>query len=270
MKYFASCSFGKDSVATVLLALEHNEPLDEILFTEVMFDHARNISGEIPEHIDWIHSTAIPRFEAMGVKTRILRSDRDYMYFFQNTVGGGKYVGKIYGFPLAGKCTINRDCKIKPIKQYLRSLGEDVTEYIGIAADEPKRLLRLNDRKISLLAKYGYTEAMAKELCEKHNLLSPIYRMDTWGGCWFCPNAKISSLSRLRKLHPDLWQELETLSHTPNMCSTGFKYDLTLQEVALKIDKFDKRQKEAMEIREKQLTLFPELDPPTPGGCYVA
>lgn len=41
MKYFASCSFGKDSVATVLLALEHNEPLDEILFTEVMFDHAR-------------------------------------------------------------------------------------------------------------------------------------------------------------------------------------------------------------------------------------
>ena len=29
MKYFASCSFGKDSVATVLLALEHNEPLDE-------------------------------------------------------------------------------------------------------------------------------------------------------------------------------------------------------------------------------------------------
>lgn len=28
-------------MATVLLALEHNEPLDEILFTEVMFDHDR-------------------------------------------------------------------------------------------------------------------------------------------------------------------------------------------------------------------------------------
>lgn len=54
------------------------------------------------------------------------------------------------------------------------------------------------------------------------------------------------------------------------MCSTGFKYGLTLQEVALKIDKFDKRQKEAMEIREKQLTLFPELDPPTPGGVLCS
>ena len=31
MKYIASCSFGKDSIATILLAREHNEPLDEIV-----------------------------------------------------------------------------------------------------------------------------------------------------------------------------------------------------------------------------------------------
>lgn len=47
--YIASCSFGKDSIATILLALEHDEPLDRVVFSEVMFDHARNISGEIPE-----------------------------------------------------------------------------------------------------------------------------------------------------------------------------------------------------------------------------
>lgn len=90
MKYFASCSFGKDSIATVLLALEHKEPLDGILFTEVMFDRARNISGEIPEHIDWIKNTVIPRLENMGVKTHILHSDRDYMYFFQKRRRGGE------------------------------------------------------------------------------------------------------------------------------------------------------------------------------------
>lgn len=44
MKYIASCSFGKDSMATILLAREHNEPLDEIVYCEVMFDE--NISGE--------------------------------------------------------------------------------------------------------------------------------------------------------------------------------------------------------------------------------
>ena len=89
MKHIVSCSFGKDSIATILLALEHGEPLDEAVFVEVMFDHSRNISGEIPEHIDWIYETAIPRLESLGVRTRVLRSERDYMYFFTNAVGGG-------------------------------------------------------------------------------------------------------------------------------------------------------------------------------------
>ena len=89
MKHLVSCSFGKDSIATILLALEHGEPLDEAVFVEVMFDHARNISGEIPEHIDWIYSTAIPRLEAMSVRTRVLRSERDYMYLFYKCRRGG-------------------------------------------------------------------------------------------------------------------------------------------------------------------------------------
>lgn len=61
MKYIASCSFGKDSIATILLAREHNEPLDEIVYCEVMFDE--NISGELPEHRDFIYNVAIPKFE---------------------------------------------------------------------------------------------------------------------------------------------------------------------------------------------------------------
>ena len=43
-KYVASCSGGKDSVATLLLAAQHNEPLDEAVFSEVMFD--KDTSGE--------------------------------------------------------------------------------------------------------------------------------------------------------------------------------------------------------------------------------
>ena len=253
MKHVAMCSFGKDSVATVLLALEHGEPLDEAVFVEVMFDHSRNISGEMPEHIDWIRSTAMPRFESMGVKTRILRSDRDYMYFFQHTISRGNRAGKISGFPIAGKCVINGKCKVKPIRQYLRSLGEDVTEYIGIAADEPKRLLRLNDRKISLLAKYGYTESMAMELCKRHGLLSPVYEFSSRNGCWFCPNARIATFSEFRRRHPGLWKELELLSRTPNLCSYGFKNGMTVQEVNDKMNAYDRRQEILSKIKEQTL-----------------
>ena len=53
------CSFGKDSLATILLALEHGEPLDEAVYCEVMFD--KRTSGEVPEHRAFIYETAIPR-----------------------------------------------------------------------------------------------------------------------------------------------------------------------------------------------------------------
>ena len=86
--HIASCSFGKDSIATILLALENNEPLDRVVFAEVMFDHERGISGEIPEHIEWIYSTAIPKLEAMGVKVDVVKGKKDYVSFFANAVGG--------------------------------------------------------------------------------------------------------------------------------------------------------------------------------------
>lgn len=88
LTYIASCSFGKDSIATILLALEHKEPLDRVVFSEVMFDNKKGISGEIPEHIEWVYNTAIPKLVAMGVKVDIVRSERDFMYFFANAVGG--------------------------------------------------------------------------------------------------------------------------------------------------------------------------------------
>lgn len=89
MKYFVSCSFGKDSIATALLALEKGEPLDGLIFCEVMYDHSRNISGEIPEHIAWIRNTAIPRLKEMGLNTIIVKGIKDYLYFFQKRRRGG-------------------------------------------------------------------------------------------------------------------------------------------------------------------------------------
>lgn len=70
--HVASCSFGKDSIATVILAHENNEPLNEIIYSEVMFD--KNISAELPEHRDFIYNVAIPNFERMGYKVNVLRA----------------------------------------------------------------------------------------------------------------------------------------------------------------------------------------------------
>lgn len=251
MKHYASCSFGKDSVATVLLALEHGEPLDGVIWCEVMFDHARGISGELPEHVEWIYSTAIPAFERMGVKTTVVRAATDYLSEFYHINTKGSRVGFRRGFPIAGRCVINRECKTGPIRKHLAQIGGHVT-YIGIAIDEPERLARLKPGQVSLLAKYGYTEQMAYDLCAAHGLLSPIYATSSRGGCWFCPNARISQLAALIQRHPELWAELEILSRVEGTACAGFKWGATLQEVAVKVDNYIKTQ----EAKSKQLTLF--------------
>lgn len=87
MKYVASCSFGKDSLASILLAIEHNEPLDEAVYCEVMFDDLT--SGEIPEHKEFIEEKAIPYLQKYGIKTKILRADWTYMKHFMFVITKG-------------------------------------------------------------------------------------------------------------------------------------------------------------------------------------
>ena len=74
MRYIASCSFGKDSLGAILLAQKYGEPLDEAVYCEVMFD--QNISGEVPEHRDFIYTKGIPALERMGIKVTVLRGER--------------------------------------------------------------------------------------------------------------------------------------------------------------------------------------------------
>ena len=76
-KHVVSCSFGKDSIATILLALEHGEPLDEAVYCEVMFDDTT--SGEVPEHQAFIYQAAIPALEKTG-RTCPCASKRENLY----------------------------------------------------------------------------------------------------------------------------------------------------------------------------------------------
>ena len=73
LKYIAIWSGGKDSTASIILAHEHREPLNMIIFAEVMFDE--QISGELPEHIAFIHR-AKTVFESWGYPVHILQSDK--------------------------------------------------------------------------------------------------------------------------------------------------------------------------------------------------
>lgn len=245
--YIASCSFGKDSIATILLAMLHHEPLDRIVSVEAMFDNARGISGEHPEHIQWVKEVAIPRLkELTGIDTDLIRNEKDdYVKQFYHIRKGTKdhpeRDGMYQGYPLASLCIARSELKLRPLEDYFKQYPNCI-QYVGIAADEPNRLARLDGvKKVSLLAKYGYIEKMAFDLCAEYGLLSPIYQSLNRGGCWFCPNQKIKGFCQLRDKHPELWNELKQLSKVKGTISNCFCYDKTFDQVEKQMD-FYKRQ----------------------------
>lgn len=248
--HIASCSFGKDSIATILLALEHNEPLDRVVFSEVMFDHKKGISGEIPEHIEWIYKVAIPKLENMGIKVDVVKSKDDYVSLCNKVLTRGNNTGKMYGIQNSFPCYANSELKVRPIKKYYNQFKNDydIIQYVGIAKDEPKRLARLiNTNKVSILAKYNYTEAMAMEKSKEYNLVSPCYSISYRGGCWFCYNSGIKRFVHIRKNYPNYWQLLKNLYITTD--SPFFCYNKSLENIEKEMDAYEWQQ-------ENQLTLF--------------
>lgn len=241
MKYIASCSGGIDSTCSMLLTGKYSEPLDEVVYCEVIFArditisgvHYDEITGEVPEHNDFVLNKLRPFVEDnLGVKFTHLKSDTTYMDTFHHVRIRGKNKGKTVGFAFPMACDVNRDCKMPPIRKHLKMLGPDIRQYIGYEKDETDRLMRLcGTNKVSLLDKYGYTRAMACQECEKAGLLSPSYIWANRNGCWFCPNIKDREIGHLMIDHPHLWQALLDLEKTPNIVRTRLTYDETVSEI---------------------------------------
>lgn len=260
MKHIVSWSGGKDSTATIILAHELGLPIDLIIICLVWFDRNRGIYGEYPEHIEWLFGYAIPLFESWGYKVQVVSSEKDYLHWFYHAITKSdkpERIGKYAGWLMGGRCYMNRE-KTEPIRKFLKSLDFEYEEYIGIAADEPERLERLRNKsgKVSLLAEHGYTESMCFDKCREYNLLSPLYEFFSRGGCWFCPNQKISGFAFLKQTHPNLWDELVGLSKEENKVSENFKYTKTFDEVQREVDAYIENQKYAA----MQMTIWEAIE----------
>lgn len=211
-------SGGKDSTAVIIKSKELGLDIDYILFSEVMFNE--KISCEYPAHMDFIKNVAIPTFRQWGYRVEILRHDKTYMDYFNQVRMRGNNIGKCVGFPMADKCNL-RNCKIAPIESFLKE-HPNAIQYVGITADEPRRLARLPHNKVSLLAEHGFTQEMARKLCEDYGLLSPMYQFFHRTGCWLCPNASLAQLRFLRRHHPELWGILLDLEKRDNLVGNIF------------------------------------------------
>ncbi len=258
-----SWSGGKDSTATIILAHEFGIPIDLIIICLVWFDKERGIYGDSLKKLEWVFNYAKPLFESWGYAVKIVTSDKDYLHYFykvrQKSDKHPENIGKYYGFVMGGACVMQEE-KVAPIRRYIRENYRrkkiPYEEIVGICADEPDRIERMNNRKNqrSILVENGITQAEALRICKEHNLLSPTYGSKRKrDGCWFCPNQHIEELAELKTDRPDLWAELKMLSTVENTVARGFKYGETFGEIERQVDYYIKNPP------AEQLSLFDDF-----------
>jgi hypothetical protein len=99
-------------------------------------------------------------------------------------------------------------------------------DVIGIAADEKRRLQRLEGQKASLLAELNLTEADCANVCRKCGLLSPIYDLGyKRDGCFFCPNASSEQIALISKKA----ECVQKICKLFDLCSTPAHYMAKMQ-----------------------------------------
>ena len=214
-------SFGKDSMATLILAAEQGIPIDRVMYCDIRFNN--EISGEHPIMAEWIPTAEKRLKELFGITVDHAYSGVNFYEQFHVKTAKGKHAGTIYGFPHTAGAWCNSRLKVRAISEYLLPFRE-VTQFVGIAADEPIRWERMEAKQTekkkyrSLLVEQNLTEQDAMAICKKYDLLSPMYGVDGIfrGGCWFCPKQCMADLWSLWKNYPDLYNRLlkmEPYSH---------------------------------------------------------
>lgn len=230
-----SLSFGKDSMATLILAAEQGIPIDHVLYVDVKFND--EISGEHPIMAEWIPTAEKRLKELFGITVEHAYSGVSFEEQFYKVKQKGNRVGDIYGFPHVLSSWCNTLLKIRAINRYMRNF-DNTTTFVGIAYDEPARWERMLKKQTalrkyrSLLVEQKLTEQDAFEICKRYDLLSPMYSVDGIyrGGCWFCPKQCLADLYSLWKAYPDLWQRLCDME--PDSDNTFKPNGVTLESLA--------------------------------------
>ena len=198
MKYIASVSFGKDSVAMLLTIFDHRLPLDEVVFydTGMEFDAIYKVRDKM------VNEYLLPR----GIKYTELKPDVPFEYkMFEKEVNGRN--GKHFGYSwCGGRCRWGTTEKLKAIDKYCT--GSE--QYIGIAFDEQHRV----KDKLYPLVILGMTEKDCLALCRKYGFSWEEDGIDLYNvldrvSCWCCANKNLKELRNYRKYLPKYWQKLK-------------------------------------------------------------
>lgn len=186
MKYIASVSFGKDSLAMLLLLIENRYDIDEVIFYD---------TGMEFQAIYDIRDIIKGLLKKLNIKYTELKPTESFEYkMLEKEVH--KRNGKIQrGYGLCGgRCRWETTEKNRTIEKYLKEqYGQDYMEFIGIAYDEIARI-----EKDCL--KYCYNRGFywKENEVKLYDILDRV-------SCWCCANKNKKELENMRIYLPEYY-----------------------------------------------------------------
>lgn len=206
-KYIASVSFGKDSLAMLLLLIEKRFPLDEVIFydTGMEFQAIYNTRDRI-----------LPLLHNHGIQYTELHPPRPFVFDMFDKPVNSKKNGFHYGYSwCGGRTRWGTAAKTHTLDTYVKKY-ESKIQYIGIALDEPKRLDRLSEGKTAPLAEWNMTESDALAYCYERGYFWEengirLYDILDRVSCWCCANKNLKELRNIRTHLPEYWKRLKCL-----------------------------------------------------------
>ena len=212
----------------LLKMLELNMQIDEVVYFNIgvefepIINNAKKMKGIL---------------ETKGIKYTELKPKMSYMWNMldrkvnkrDGTIQNG------YGW-CGGVCRWGTTLKTRAIKENNKKYTEEITEYIGIAYDEPKRIKKISNIKYPLVD-WKMTEKDCLEYCyskgwnwqqdgiELYNILDRV-------SCWCCTNKNLKELKNIYRYLPKVWEDLERLQ---NIIKRPFRHNKTIFEIKQKI-----------------------------------
>ena len=237
--YIAHLSGGKDSTAMLLRLLEEKRPLDLIIYCDTGLEFP-----QLYEHLNKLE-------EYIQAPVIRLRAEKSFEYYFYEYTPKRRNpkLNKYYGMSWPGPR--NRWCtamlKTRVASRYLARLKKEyeVIEYIGIAADEPRRL---RDACYPL-AEWGMTEKDCLDYCYSKGFdWGGLYEIFSRVSCWCCPLQSLEELRKLYRHFPDLWRQLEEWD---SATWRTFLKNYSVRELAARFDFEDRWQAAGGNIRSR-------------------
>lgn len=208
--HIASVSWGKDSLYMLLRLLKEGLPLKEVAFYDTGIEF---------QAIYDTRDRVLPLLAARGIQYRELYPSRPFLYdMLEKPVNGknGFHIGYSWCGGRARWGTAGKQQALDANAKKYRDQGYTVFQYIGIAADEPKRLERLPPQKIAPLALWGVSEAECLQGCYNSGFewLENGYRLyDLLDrvSCWCCANKNLKELRNIYIYYPEYWERLKEI-----------------------------------------------------------